>query len=84
MIVHLFTLYCFGYNELCALCSVIFSASTSPPGGAGVRWSSGGRISQKQRKRSKSNTPDQSGEDKAAVAAGTEKEEKPPAWYGPA
>jgi len=62
--------------------------ATSPQGGS-LRWSTGSRQSQKQRKRSKSNTLDESGgQSKSAVGntsdeAGATKEEKTaPAWGG--
>ncbi|XP_078373752.1 inhibitor of Bruton tyrosine kinase-like isoform X1 [Oculina patagonica] len=65
-----------------------FSIAASSQGRA-FRWNSGGRQSQKQRKRSKSNTSDESGDQQKRSegtsndAADTEKEERRPlAWGG--
>lgn len=64
----------------------IFSLAGSPQSQA-VRWHSGGRQSQKQRKRSKSNTLEESGDQRKSSegnsneTADTGKEEKrPSAW----
>ena len=66
--------------------SSIFIPAGSPQGQA-VRWHSGGRQSQKQRKRSKSSTIEESGDQRKSSegdsneTAETGKEEKrPPAW----
>ena len=66
--------------------SSIFSPTGSPQGQA-VRWHSGGRQSQKQRKRLKSNTFEETGDQRKSSegnpnkTGGTGKEEKKPAAW---
>lgn len=63
-----------------------FSPTGSPQGQA-IRWHSGGRQSQKQRKRSKSNTLEESGDQRESsegnsneTADNGKEEKRPPAW----